>query len=110
MDLLPPFLEVGGVTGENASNGTSLTPLLQVKSINRPYVFGEIEDWCVVSDGRYRLIRSEKGEGSFLFNDVADPEILTNIADKNPDPVKSLGAAIDQWLNATGPRLPAKSM
>jgi arylsulfatase A-like enzyme len=110
MDLLPTFLEIGGVTGEKAPNGMSLTPLLQGKSFNRPYVFGEIEEWCVVSDGRYRLIRSEKGEGSFLFDDAADPENLTNIADKNPDTVKSLGAAIDHWLNATGPRLPSKSM
>ncbi len=110
LDILPTFLEIGGVNDEQAPNGTSLVPLFNGKSIKRPYVFGEIEDWCVVSDGRYRLIRSQKGGDALLFDDTTDPENLNNIANLRPEIVTSLEAAIDQWLKETGPRLPQKSM
>lgn len=110
LDLLPTFLDVGGVKNDQAPHGTSLLPLFTGGSITKPYVFGEIENWIVVSDGHHRLIRSVKDEGHFLFDDLADPENLTNIADKHPDLVQKLGAAIDAWLKETGPRLPADSM
>jgi arylsulfatase A-like enzyme len=110
LDLLPTTLEIAGVTGEKVPNGVTLTPLFQGKPISKAYVFGEIENWCVVSDGRYRLIRSTSNEGSLLFDDLADPENLTDIAKLNPKIVQSLGAAIDDWLKRTGPRLPPKSM
>lgn len=51
-----------------------------------------------------------KDEGAFLFDDIADPENLTNIADKHPEIVKTLGAAIDNWLTQTGERLKSKTM
>jgi arylsulfatase A-like enzyme len=110
MDLLPTFLEIGGANNEQAPSGTSLTPLFSGKPISRPYVFGEIGDWIVVSDGRYRLIESTNGEEPLLFDDTVDPENLKNVADKHPSIVKSHQAAIRQWLKETGPRLPANSM
>jgi arylsulfatase A-like enzyme len=110
LDLLPTTLEIAGATGEKAPNGVTLTPLFQGKPISKPHVFGEIDNWCVVSDGRYRLIRSKSNEGSFLFDDLADPENLTDMAKLNPKIVQALGAAIDDWLKQTGPRLPPKSM
>jgi hypothetical protein len=85
-------------------------PLFTGGKIDKPYVFGEIEDWIVVSDGHHRLIRSVKDEGHFLFDDLADPENLTNIADQHPDIVKKLGEAIDAWLKQTGERLKSKTM
>ena len=111
MDLLPTFLEAGGVKNEKAPNGTSLLPLLTgAADTAKRHVFGEIEDWIVVSDGQHRLIRSMKGEPLLLFDDVADPENLTNIAKQHADIVMTLSAAIDAWLKRTGARLPAKSM
>lgn len=110
MDLLPTFLEVGGVTAEKSPAGVSLTPLFKGGAIQRPYVFGEIEDWIVVSDGRHRLIRSVKDEGAFLFDDIADPENLRDIAKEKPEVVKALGLAIDGWLKQTGERVKPKTM
>jgi arylsulfatase A-like enzyme len=110
MDLLPTFLEVGGVTTEKSPAGVSLTPLFKGGTITRPYVFGEIEDWIVVSDGHHRLIRSVKDEGAFLFDDIADPENLKDIAKDKPEIVKTLGVAIDDWLKESGERMKPKTM
>lgn len=110
MDLLPTFLTIGGATGSKAPNGVSLVPLFSGGSIERTHTFAEIEDWIVVSDGHYRLIRSVKDEGAFLFDDVADPENLRDIAKEKPEIVKSLGAQIDAWLKQTGERLKSKTM
>lgn len=111
LDLLPTFLEAGGITNDKAPNGSSLMPLLTGSGIfDKRYVFGEIEDWIVVSDGHHRLIRSIKNEPPLLFDDLTDPENLTNLADKHPDIVTRLSTAIDEWLKQTGERLPAKTL
>jgi hypothetical protein len=48
---------------------------------------------------------------NFLFiNDLTDPENLTNIATEEPEIVKSLGDAMDEWLKKTGERLQSKTM
>ena len=110
LDLLPTFLEIGGVKDTKAPSGVSLVPLFNGGSIARTYAFAEIEKWITVTDGHYRLIRSVTDEGAFLFDDIADPENLKDIAKEHPDLVKSLGAAIDDWLKQTGPRVPSNSM
>ncbi|MBX7209518.1 MAG: sulfatase-like hydrolase/transferase [Verrucomicrobiaceae bacterium] len=110
MDLLPTFLEIGGMKSSKAPAGVSLTPLFKGEPITRTHTFAEIEDWIVVSDGHYRLIRSVKDEGAFLFDDLADPENLKNIAKDKPEVVKSLGEQIDTWLKQTGERLKPKTM
>lgn len=120
LDLLPTFIEASGVKSEKAPHGTSLMPLFTGGKIDKPYVFGEIEDWIVVSDGHHRLIRVVQPSGlqklspedstTFLFDDLTDPENLTNIADQHPDIVQRLSTAIDTWLKQTGVRLKSKTM
>ncbi len=108
LDLLPTFVEVAGIKNEKSPAGESMLPLFNGGKMKRTHTFGEIDDWIVVSDGHYRLIRSVKNEPPLLFDDLKDPENLTNIAAKNPDVVKRLGQAIDKWLAETGPRKPGK--
>jgi arylsulfatase A-like enzyme len=109
LDLLPTCLDIAHADTQQSPNGVSLIPLLRGHSIEKPYVFGEIEKWMVVSDGKYRLIQSVDGSASLLFDEIADPENLTNISSQEPLIAKRLGAAIDDWLARTGPRLPPKS-
>jgi arylsulfatase A-like enzyme len=110
LDLLPTFVEVAGIKNERAPAGESMLPLFTGGTMQRKYTFGEIDDWIVVSDGHYRLIRSVKNEPPLLFDDLKDPENLTNIAEMNPPVLKRLGAATDQWLAETGPRKPGKAI
>jgi arylsulfatase A-like enzyme len=109
LDLLPTCLEIAGAKGDKAPNGVSLLPLFQGNTIEKPYTFAEIEKWIAVSDGKHRLIRSVDGANSFVFDELADPDNLTNIVEKKPDVAKTLGSAIDDWLKRTGNRLPPKS-
>lgn len=109
MDLLPTFAELAGLQNEKIPAGESMTPLFHGAPMKRTHTFGEIENWIVVSDGHYRLIRSVTNEPPLLFDDLKDPENLTNIADRNPQLVKELGEAIDHWLEKTGPRKASKS-
>jgi arylsulfatase A-like enzyme len=110
LDLLPTFVEVGGLKDEKVPAGESMLPLFTGGSMKRKFTFGEIDDWIVVSDGHYRLIRSVKDEPPLLFDDLKDPENLTNVAEQNPEIAKRLGQAIDQWLAQTGPRKPARAI
>lgn len=109
LDLLPTTLEIARAKSPRAPAGVSLLPLFAGQPFPRTHGFAEIEDWIMATDGRYRLLRSVKGEGQFLFDDLKDPENLRNIADQQPDQAKALGAAIDRWLAQTGPRLKSKS-
>jgi arylsulfatase A-like enzyme len=109
LDLLPTFVEVAGIKDEKIPAGESMLPLFNGGKMKRQFTYGEIDDWIVVSDGHYRLIRSVKDEPPLLFDDAQDPENLTNIAEKNPGIIKQLGEAIDQWLAQTGPRKPARA-
>ncbi len=109
LDLLPTLLELAGAKSERSPAGVSLLPLFAGKPIARTHAFGEIEDWIVVSDGRYRLLESVKGEPPLLFDDRDDPDNLRNLAAGEPAVVARLSAAIRRWLAETGPRLPART-
>jgi arylsulfatase A-like enzyme len=105
MDLLPTFLEVAHVASESAPAGESMMALFQGGKMKRRYAFGEIENWVMVTDGRYRMIRSLQGEPSLLFDDSKDPENLYDLSGEKPDLMKELGEAQDEWMRQTGPRL-----
>jgi arylsulfatase A-like enzyme len=109
LDLLPTLLELAQAKGEKSPAGVSLLPLFAGQRIARTHTFGEIEDWIVASDGRYRLIKSVKDEPSLLFDDHQDPENLKNLAPEKPAMVAELSAAIDRWLAETGRRLPPRT-
>lgn len=85
--------------------GHSLIPLLTGDGqYARNVAFGEIEGFVAASDGRYRLI---KGDGTaLLFDDLQDPDNLADISGDYPEIVARLGAAVDAWLEKTGPVLP----
>lgn len=109
-DLLPTALAIAG-SAEKAPAGHPLQPLLDGKTGGRKFAFAEIEKWVAVTDGTWRLLRPAAGnEPPLLFNDRKDPENATNLAAKEPETVARLSAAIDDWLRATGPRKPSKSL
>jgi arylsulfatase A-like enzyme len=109
MDLIPTALDLaGGLKWDTRpiKAGESLLPFLTGKGqFQRKLAFGEVESYVTVVDGHYRLIR---GEGrNLLFDDISDPDNLTNIAEHHPQLAAQLGNAIDEWLKKTGPVRPA---
>jgi arylsulfatase A-like enzyme len=104
MDLLPTFLEVAQITNDSPQAGESMMPLFQGGKMKRRYAFGEIENWVMVTDGHYRLIRSLQGEPSLLFDDLKDPENLYDLSGEKPELIKELSDVQDEWVRQTGPR------
>lgn len=105
LDLIPTALEVAGGEAYDTREykaTESLLPLLTGKgTFERKYAFGEVESYITVSDGHYRLIQ---GEGNnLLFDEINDPDNLTNIADKHPERVVELSKAIEAWIKKSGP-------
>ncbi len=107
-DLLPTCLELAG-TKEKSPAGVSLLPIFHGNKAARTYAFGEIKDWIAVSDGHFRLIRSLDGQQTLLFDERQDPENLTDLSKTNPEVVKRLSQAVDEWLQQTGKPLPPRS-
>lgn len=109
MDLIPTALDLaGGLKWDTRpiKAGESLLPFLTGKgTFKRKLAFGEVESYVAVVDGHYRLIH---GEGhSLLFDEINDPDNLTDISDQHPEQVALLTKAVDEWLNKTGPVHPA---
>ena len=109
MDLIPTALDLtGGSTWDTRpiKAGESLLPFLTGQgTFKRKLAFGEVESYVAVVDGHYRLIR---GEGyNLLFDEIKDPDNLTDISDQHPERVALLTKAVDQWLSKTGPVRPA---
>lgn len=104
-DLLPTVLELGEASDADKAvrpRHKSLVPLLTgTGSYERTAAFAEVQDYVVVTSNRYRYIR---GPGAnFLFDDMADPHNLTNIAANFPAVASVLDAAAADWFNNTGP-------
>ncbi len=110
-DLIRTSLELADASPDDLQKRAwsySLLPVLyKGRNVKRKNAFGEIENYVMVTDGRYRLIQGK--EISLLFNDETDPKNLINIAPNYPDVVKKLSVAIDKWFDLTGKPLPPKS-
>ncbi len=109
MDLIPTALALADASEWDTrpiKAGESLLPFLTGEgTFQRELAFGEVESYVAVLDGHYRLIR---GEGhNLLFDDINDPDNLSNIAKQHPERVGQLSAAVDTWLDQTGPVRPA---
>ena len=110
-DLVRTTLELAGAGKKDLNmrkTSVSLLPALyRAEHINRKYAFGEVEDYIMVTDGKYRLIKGD--DTVLLFDDEKDPFNLTDIAGEHPDIVKTLSNAIDNWIKETGRILPPKT-
>jgi arylsulfatase A-like enzyme len=106
LDLLPTSLALGGGTwnSDKKLDGVNLIPYLQGKDKTPPH---EILFWrrgvaAAVRKGKWKLIRST-GNPNLLFDLDADISETTNLADKHPDVVKELLAALEDWESELAP-------
>ena len=125
VDLFPTFTELAGVTLEarvkTQVEGRSLVPLLKnpqapwadrnlVTHVGRwggmsPGAPPEkyVKDGCAIRTRRFSLVRGETDWR--LFDLKQDPGQTNNIAARQPDVVKQLSAAYDQWWTDVLPDL-----
>jgi arylsulfatase A-like enzyme len=122
VDIYPTLLDITGVTVPNQPpvDGVSLVPLLDGKMTARPKPIGFMlwpgghggkfsqadfiaETQGVWIDGQYKLVigrggkQDKRADGVQLFDIYADPAEKSNLADKAPDVVKRMHAALDNW-------------
>ena len=119
LDVYPTLLDLCGLPLPEGIQGQSLAPFLLGVSDGwtpRPAVASrftgketveetkDIASFAVVSRG-YRLVHNVKrpeGHPEFeLYDHVADPLNLTDVADEHPEIVKALAHELDLWLKWT---------
>jgi arylsulfatase A-like enzyme len=120
IDLMPTLLDLSGLEIPQRAQGQSLLPLIDDADPTslgwrpRP-AFAErafaqaafedvdeirLESQAVIHEG-WKLIRNTSGPEDWpeyeLYDHVADPLNLENVADTNPDKVESLSRLLDGW-------------
>jgi arylsulfatase A-like enzyme len=110
LDLGKTVLDMAGADEkslEECPNGYSLLPLLKDGAgFEHPgVVFSEIEGYRSVFDGRYKYIDND--ETPILFDLKTNPDETVNFAQMHPGLVQSLKKKHDEWIERSGPILPA---
>lgn len=109
IDLLPTFLELAGVSYPEKFKDRALTPL-PGKSLDRAFAGGwlgartlawEHEGNRAVRVGDWKLVASFRGPWE-LYDLSRDRAELKNLAAQQPDKVKELTAAWQQWADKVG--------
>ena len=100
LDILPTFLAAAGVkqAGSKKLDGVNLLPFVNGENKDAPH---EILYWrrgvaAAVREGKWKLIRV-KSDPVLLFNLEEDISEKNNLAEKNPDVVKSLLDKLSTW-------------
>ncbi len=115
LDLMPTLLELAGLSLPQEAQGQSLLPLINGEGTWKPRPAiserrrptferesepDETESHAIVHEG-YRLVhhftRPEGWPEYELFDHVADPLNLNDIADEHPELVEDMAAKLDLW-------------
>jgi arylsulfatase A-like enzyme len=114
IDLNPTFLELAGLDPMCDTDARSIAPLFGAEGrsrSHREHVLSGLLDWCMVWDGRYKLVcgwgpqttfSKAFGPGPQLFDLEEDPWEDHNIAEFNPTLVKRLTGLLQPSCCATG--------
>jgi arylsulfatase len=118
IDLPATCLEAAGVSLPSRFNGKAPMPLQGISlaplfreggSVARPApIFFEHEGNRAVRDGKWKLVAKGEHGPWELYDLEADRTEVRDLASKEPDRVKSMGAAWQKWAEATNvlPMLP----
>ncbi len=99
VDILPTLLDFVGIDdGPYALEGTSLRASLTGEGRSRQYVFSAQNHLRSASDGRFHLIYDLKDETVKLFDRIADPAEVRDVAASEPARVDELKGALTAWL------------
>jgi arylsulfatase A-like enzyme len=103
VDVVPTILDVTGIRGRHNAEGFSLTPYFQGENGPKE-AFSEMQG-VSVRRGRWKLWHHPKGF-PLLYDLDADPLETTNLADAEPDTLRSLQMALEAWAKSLAPPPP----
>ncbi|HUV06051.1 MAG TPA: sulfatase, partial [Armatimonadota bacterium] len=97
MDLFATFAAVARAKAPRNVDGKDLTDVLSGNSKSvHDIIFWQFSNQKAARQGRMKLLREAKRPDR-LYDVVSDPGETKDLAAENPDLVKTLGAALDQW-------------
>ena len=100
-DLTATFLAAAGAPELPEMDGRPLWPCLEgTQTAHRPHVRSGLDDWRMVTDGRFKLVRD--GGTYLLFDRATDPEESHDVAAARPEEVRRLSALLPlpSWAGA----------
>lgn len=123
-DLVPTVYELAGITasdeplyeGKLQPQGTSILPIFEDASFDETRIFfNELFGNRMVRSGRWKAVWQSPplGSGEWeLFDIVADPSAMKNLAEAHPEVISELVAAYDEFAKANGviPPHPRRSL
>ncbi len=100
LDLVATFLDYAGVPVPEDMESKSMRPYLEAKGdYPRTHVTSSLEGWCLVCDGRYKLISGnlagkvqakDGGKSAVLYDLQNDPNETADVLAENPEIVAKL--------------------
>ncbi len=107
IDIAPTLLELAGLPRLEGAQGRSLAPVMAGRAARRvDHIFGEqdvVEPLRSVRDGRYKLILNTLTGRKQLFDCLADPAELRDLANADPGRVAQLAAVLEDWRKRNEP-------
>jgi len=106
VDIVPTICGITGKKHPGPLEGIDLSDVVEgERKETREVVLTAGHELTAAFDGRYRLKkqwddRSEEIGRKVLYDDLEDPDELTNVAAKHPEVVARLSKAIDEWIDA----------
>jgi len=99
-DLSATFLEYAGISVPEGWDARSVTPILRGETeTHREFQVSMLNQKRMIADEQYKLIMGE-GNGTMLFDILADPWEDHNLAQKQPDQVKRLTDQLEVEMGA----------
>jgi arylsulfatase A-like enzyme len=97
-DYLPTILELAGAEPRGPIDGVSLVPLIEGRMTERPRPIGfESDSQLALTENRFKLYSSDKGKSFELYDLVADPGEMDDLARAKRDEVARLSTALEEW-------------
>jgi len=107
LDITPTILEIVGLPPLKGAQGKSLMPLIAGKvNAVHDYIFAEqdiLEPLRSVCNERYKLICHLQDGKDQLYDTVADPGEKKNIAEQNPEIVRTLSIQMRDYMKKNKP-------
>jgi len=107
LDIVPTILEVAGLPPLKHAQGKSLMPLITDKvNAVHDYIFAEqdlLEPLRSVRDKRYKLIFHLQDGKNRLYDTIVDPGEKEDIAEQNPEIVRTLSVQMTEYMKKNEP-------